>query len=82
MAASSSGITMAEKAKLTHELIVRHIRKGRKVLILTFALLIAAFLENLYLNCIRQYSCPGCELGWIYVCLAAVVVGVAFYYRK
>lgn len=68
--------------KLTHELIVEHVRKGRKVVLLTFALLVVAFFENYYLNCSRTYSFPGCELGWIYVGLAGIVAFILFYYRR
>ncbi len=67
---------------MERKIIVQHVRKKRKVVILTFALLLLAFLENYYLNCVKAYSPTTCALGWIYVVLAAVVALVAFYYRK
>ena len=67
---------------MKREIIVGHMRKKRKVVILTFVLLIVAFLENTYLNCWQIYSPVFCELGWIYVILAAVVLIVAYLYRK
>ena len=63
-------------------LIVEHLKKRKKIVILTFLLLLFAFLENYYLNCSKTYSFPGCELGWIYVVLALIVVLVAYVYRK
>ncbi len=62
--------------------IVEHIRKKRKIVILTFALLIIAFLENFYLNCYKAYYFTSCELGVIFLVLAAIMLAVVFYYRK
>jgi hypothetical protein len=62
--------------------IARHLKEKRKIVILTFFLLLVAFLENSFLNCSLHYSSPGCELGWSYVLLAVVVAAVVYYYRK
>ena len=63
-------------------MIVEHLRKKRKIVILTFALLIIAFLENFYLNCYQAYYGTSCELGVIFLVLAAIMISVVFYYRK
>lgn len=63
-------------------IIVEHLKKKRKIVILTFALLIIAFLENYYLNCYQAYYGTSCELGAIFLVLAAIVLFVVFYYRK
>ena len=67
---------------MERDIIVEHLRKKRKIVIITFILLITAFLENHYLSCIKTYSPPWCEIGWIYIVLAAIVFLVAFSYRK
>ncbi len=67
---------------MDHKIIVEHLRKKRKVVVATFVLLLLAFLENSYLNCTVSRSSLGCGLGWLYVFLAAVVVLVAWNYRK
>ncbi len=67
---------------MEHQIIVEHVRKKRKVVVATFALLILAFIENHYLNCAVAISSVGCGLGWIYAFLAAVLVLAAWHYRK
>ncbi len=67
---------------MEREIIVEQLRKKRKIVILTFALLIVAFLENTYLNCWQIYAPVCCELGWIYVILAVILLLVAYFYRK
>jgi len=67
---------------MERKIIVEHLRKKRKIVILTFVLLLLASLENYYLNCVISYSTPGCEMGWIYVILAFIVLFVVYLYRK
>ena len=67
---------------MERQLIVEHLKKKRKIVIITFVLLVIAFLENYYLNCFKSYGFPGCELGWIYISLAIIVLLVTYIYRK
>jgi hypothetical protein len=67
---------------MDHKTVVQHLRKRRKTVILTMLLLLLAFFENSYLNCTRSYTFPGCELGWIYLILAFVMIAVVFHFRK
>ena len=67
---------------MEREKIVNYMRTKRKVVIITFVLLLVAFAENYYLNCSLKYTFPGCELGWIFVVLAIVVVLMVYNYRK
>ena len=67
---------------MEREMIIEHLRKKRKIVILTFALLIFAFFENYYLNCYKALSATTCHLGYIYLILAAIVLAVLLYYRK
>jgi hypothetical protein len=67
---------------MERKIIVEHLRKKRKIVILTLILLLLAFFENYYLNCMNTPLSPGCELGWIYVILAVIVIMVAYHYRK
>ncbi len=65
-----------------HKLAVEHIRKQKKMIMLTIGLLIVAFLENYYLSCVKDYSPLQCGMSWIFVFLAGVVVYVLWWYRK
>jgi hypothetical protein len=65
---------------MEHQIVAGHLRKKRKIVILTFFLLLLAFLENYYLSCMKAR--PGCELGWIYVILAAILLVAVYHYRK
>jgi hypothetical protein len=67
---------------MKRELVVEHLKKKRKIVILTFALLMLAFLENSYLSCWKIYNFPFCEMGWIYAFLAIILLLVVFHYRK
>ena len=59
---------------------------------MTFCLLLVAFIENYYINCM---GCPGsagcigaggnpfwCAFGWAYLVLGFVLLSVAHYYRR
>jgi hypothetical protein len=67
---------------MERRIIVEQMRRKRKVVILTFALLLIAFLENSYLNCFRTYSPAGCYLGLIYAVLAMILLAAYFCFRK
>ncbi len=67
---------------MEREIIVEHLQKKRNIVIITFVLLLLAFAENYYLNCMLKYSSPGCELGWIYVILALFLLIAVCYFRK
>jgi hypothetical protein len=52
---------------------------------MTFCLLLAAFIESYYMNCRRCIDCYNpvwCELGWIYVALAIILLAAMRHYRK
>jgi hypothetical protein len=65
-----------------HRLAVGHLRAHRKMAVATIGLLLMAFFESLYLSCYREPSPLFCQLSWIYVGLAGVVVFVVWFYRK
>jgi len=68
------------KAKnMERELIVEHLRKRRRVIILTLVLLLITGAENYYLNCPEGFWCA---FTLIYVILAISVFAVLFWYRK
>jgi hypothetical protein len=67
---------------MEREKIVNYMKTKKKVVIITFVLLLVAFVENYYLNCSLKYTFPGCELGWIFVVLALIVLLMAYLYRK
>ncbi len=67
---------------IEHSVAVEHVRKRRKMVLLTIVLLFAAFIESWYISCERAYSPLWCPLSWTYVFLAAAVVFVIWWYRK
>ena len=67
---------------MEREKIVYYMRTKRKRVILTFVLLLVAFALNYYVNCTVDLTSIGCNLGWIYVILAVIVLLVMYLYRK
>jgi len=60
---------------------------------MTFGLLMVAFIENYYINCmectslikancVSNYNPFWCLFGWIYLILGFVLLSIAHYYRR
>ena len=67
---------------IDHRVAVEHVRRQRKMILLTLGLLFVAFFESYYLSCGQGYSPLWCAMSWIYVVLAVAVLFAVWWYRK
>jgi hypothetical protein len=74
------------------KLAIRYFRTHGMHVAMTFGLLLVAFIENYYINCMdcgTAIGCIGgggsqfwCGFGWIYLILGFILLSVAHYYRR
>lgn len=63
------------------EIIRKYMKSKKKTVWGTFLLLVIIALETYYLNCANAYVFPYCELTWVYVALAIILVGIIKIYK-
>ncbi len=63
------------------ELIRKYMKSKKKTVWGTFFLLIILAAETFYLNCVDVYVFPFCELTWLYIALAVIVLNIIVLFR-
>jgi hypothetical protein len=61
---------------MDQELIRKYVKRKKKTVWGTFFLLIILAVETFYLNCVDVYVFPFCELTWVYIALAVIVLNI------
>lgn len=61
---------------MDRELVKKYLKQKRKTVFGTLILLIILSMETFYLNCVDVYVFPFCELTWVYIALAVILVNI------
>ena len=62
-------------------LVKKYLNEKQKTVWGTFLLLIILSVETFYLNCVDVYVFPFCELTWVYIGLAIILVNIIVLFK-